>query len=75
MSGLPKVSGRDMIKILENKGYSKIRTRGSHVRLYPPNYSTEDLKRVTVPLHKELKVGTQLSIMKDAKLILEDLRT
>jgi predicted RNA binding protein YcfA (HicA-like mRNA interferase family) len=61
-----------MIRILEQKGYTQVRTRGSHVRLYPPTY-LPDLKKVTVPLHKRLKTGTMVSIMRDASLHVSDL--
>jgi len=73
MSKLPALSGAEMIKILERKGYSKIRTRGSHVRLYPPPYLSE-AKKVTIPLHKKLKAGTLSGIMKDAGLTVGDLK-
>jgi len=73
MSKLPKLSGAELIKILERKGYTQVRTRGSHVRLYPPNF-LPNAKKVTVPLKKELKTGTFLSIMRDAGLTTEDLK-
>lgn len=73
MPRLPALSGAEMVKILERKGYSQVRTRGSHVRLYPPD-NLPEAKKVTVPLHKQLKAGTLSGIMKDAGLILGDLR-
>ncbi len=73
MPKLHKISGAELIKILEKKGYTQVRTRGSHVRLYPPDFLS-GAKKLTVPLRKELKTGTLLSIMNDAGLIPEDLR-
>jgi len=73
MPKFPRISGAELIKILEKKGYSQVRTRGSHVRLYPPNFLS-GAKKLTVPLRKELKTGTLLGIMKDAGLTLEDLK-
>ena len=73
MPKLPAVSGAEMVKILERKGYVQIRIRGSHMRLYPPSFLL-DAKKVTVPLHKRLKIGTLSGIMKDAKLTPEDLK-
>ena len=73
MPNLPALSGAEMINILERKGYIQVRTRGSHVRLCPPEF-LPDAKKITVPLHKRLKVGTLSSIMKDAKLTPEDLK-
>jgi predicted RNA binding protein YcfA (HicA-like mRNA interferase family) len=71
MPKLPAISGAELIKILERKGYIQVRTRGSHVRLYPPDFLPE-AKKVTVPLHKQLKLGTLSSIIKDAGLTPED---
>jgi len=72
MPKLPPLSGAQMVKILERKGYRNARTRGSHVRLYPPE-SLPQTKKVTVPLHKQLKPGTLSNIMRDAGLTVEDL--
>jgi len=73
MPKLSAPSGAEMVKILEQKGYSQVRTKGSHVRMYPPDYMPE-ARKVTVPLHKRLKTGTLSSIMRDAGLSREDLR-
>lgn len=73
MRRLAAISGAEVIKILERKGYVQIRTRGSHVRLYPPEF-LPDARKVTVPLHALIKAGTLSSIMKDAKLTPEDLK-
>ncbi len=73
MPKLPGLSGAELIRILERKGYVQMRTKGSHVRLYPPDFSP-NAKKVTVPLHKRLKIGTLLNIMKDTGLSSEDLR-
>jgi len=73
MPKLPKLSGAELIKILERKGYIQSRIRGSHVRLRPPVFSA-GLKKVSVPLHKQLKTGTLFGIMKDTRLTAEDLK-
>ena len=73
MSGFPAISGAELIKILEKKGYQQIRTRGSHVRLYPPSFMV-NAKKVTVPLHKRIKLGTFSRIIKDAGLSADDLK-
>jgi len=72
MPRLPVISGAEMVRILEKKGYIQVRTKGSHVRMYPPHF-LENAQKVTVPLHGELKRGTMLSIMKDAGLASEDI--
>ncbi|MBU6321430.1 MAG: type II toxin-antitoxin system HicA family toxin [Patescibacteria group bacterium] len=72
MPKLPVLSGAEMVKILERKGYTQVRTRGSHVRLYPPDFLPQ-AKKVTVPLHKQLTPGTLSNIMRDAGLTAGDL--
>ena len=71
MPKLRKISGAGLIRVLEKHGYEQVRTKGSHVRLYPPEGS--NLKKVPVPLHKEIKTGTLSNIIKDTGLSLEDL--
>ena len=59
---------RQIIKVLEHKGFSFVRQKGSH-RLYKKGNI-----RVTVPYHnKDLKPGTLKSIMNQANLKDEDL--
>ena len=69
----PAISGAELIKILRRKGYVQVRTRGSHVRLYPPDF-LPNARKVTVPLHKRLKTGTLINIMRDANLTVQDLK-
>ncbi len=55
MSGLPVVSGREVVMALEKIGYVFDRQRGSHMILRqqsPPH------RRLTVPDHKEVAKGT-----------------
>ncbi len=64
------ISGKQAIKILQNKGFIIARQRGSHVVL---TNQTKSGKRTTVvPLHKELKKGTIRSIAKLAGLDTND---
>ncbi|MGH8933538.1 MAG: type II toxin-antitoxin system HicA family toxin [Egibacteraceae bacterium] len=51
------------MKVLQRAGFEQRRQEGSHVTL-----SHEDGRRVTVPLHKEIKVGTLLSILRQAEI-------
>lgn len=66
---LPVVSGRQLIRALEQVGWEVIRQRGSHVRLKHPNRSNF----LVVPLHRELKKGTLNGILKDAGVDREEL--
>ncbi len=70
MSGLPVVSGAQLIRALERLGWDVVRQRGSHVRLRHPERRTF----LVVPLHRELKRGTLRGILRDADLTVDELR-
>lgn len=67
---LPVISGLEVIKRLKRTGFIATRQKGSHVRL--ERYADGHPIKITVPLHKELKKGTLLRIIKDSKLTLEE---
>jgi len=71
MSRLPKLSGREVIRILIKEfGFEISRQRGSHVVL---RKFCEGKKIVTVvPLHNEIKVGTLHGILELAKISKEE---
>jgi len=58
---LPRPSGKEMLRFLENQGFTVVRTRGSHHFLERENQHT------SVPVHgkKTLKIGTLRSILRD----------
>ena len=65
---LPRdLSGAAVVKALERRGFTVARQSGSHVRL------TKEGKRVTVPLHRSLTVGTLQSILRQAGITIEAL--
>jgi predicted RNA binding protein YcfA (HicA-like mRNA interferase family) len=65
------ISGKRMCRLLEKRGWICVRKKGSHRAYQQPG------QRITiiVPVHgnKDLKPGTQHSIMKDAGLTNADL--
>jgi predicted RNA binding protein YcfA (HicA-like mRNA interferase family) len=68
---MKRVSGKRLCRILEAKGWKLERISGSH-----HIYSRRGIPEIiTVPVHatKDLKTGTQRSIMTAAELIEEDL--
>ncbi len=65
MSLLPRVSGRDVVKVLLKIGYEHDRQRGSHVIL---RQSTYPHRRIVVPDHKEVAKGTLRSIIRETGL-------
>jgi predicted RNA binding protein YcfA (HicA-like mRNA interferase family) len=56
----PRISGDELIKILQRFGFEMRRQRGSHVVLRHFN------KVCVVPLHKELKAGTLKGVCEQA---------
>ncbi|MEW6295280.1 MAG: type II toxin-antitoxin system HicA family toxin [Candidatus Diapherotrites archaeon] len=68
---LPVVSGKEMIKFLQSKGFSIARQKGSHVSLYKK--TSEGNLIVVVPIKKAIKPGTLLSILKQSKTIRKEL--
>jgi predicted RNA binding protein YcfA (HicA-like mRNA interferase family) len=63
-------SGKEVVKALRRTGYVVDHQRGSHIFLY----NLEKSISLVVPLHKELKKGTLLAILKRAGLSLDDLK-
>jgi predicted RNA binding protein YcfA (HicA-like mRNA interferase family) len=57
-------SGREVVRVLVNVGgFEWRRTAGDHAQLYYRHPTNDaDRRRVTVPLHDELQVGTMRSI-------------
>lgn len=66
MTKLPRLSGREVIKILSKVGFVGVRQKGSHVIL--KKEFSEGKIGVVVPEHKELDRGTLLEIIRQAKL-------
>ena len=69
---LPSVSGKQLVKVLERRGWYVKRVRGSHHILRHP----EIPDAVPIPVHgnRPLKRGTLNNILKTAGLSREELR-
>ena len=64
---LPRdVSGAEALKALERLGFSITRETGSHTRMAQGN------RRVTVPMHRNLVVGTLQSILRQAGVSVDE---
>lgn len=69
MSKLPRVKPKQMIRALKRGGFYVDHISGSHYILYRDDKTPP----VTVPFHnKELKIGTLSSIIKQAKLSVDE---
>ena len=70
MVKLPRLSGHELIKILVQFGFKKIRQKGSHVMLIKG--TGRNKIGCVVPLHDELETGTLLAILRQAKITREE---
>jgi predicted RNA binding protein YcfA (HicA-like mRNA interferase family) len=57
MSGLPSVTGRELIQALACLGFKVVRIKGSHHRLEHP-----DGRKTTVPVHGKETIGPGLTL-------------
>ena len=60
------LSGKDVCDILINHGFIQVRQRGSHIIMQ--KQIKDSTLTVPVPNHKELKLGTLRSIIRQSKL-------
>ncbi len=70
MPKMPRISGKEMLKILSLFGFVVIRQKGSHVVLKKQTNNGE--LGTVVPMHKELAEGTIRGILKQAKISIKD---
>ncbi len=67
---LPRdLSGEELARLLHRYGYEVTRQTGSHMRLTSTLRGTEH--HVTIPAHRELRVGTLSTILADVAAYLE----
>jgi predicted RNA binding protein YcfA (HicA-like mRNA interferase family) len=70
MPKLPRISSREAIRALERLGFEKVRQTGSHIVM--KRASEEGEIGCVVPVHRELKIGTLSSILRQAKVTVEE---
>ncbi|QQR54799.1 type II toxin-antitoxin system HicA family toxin [Candidatus Peregrinibacteria bacterium] len=70
MPKLPRLSGKEVIKILGRLGFVYVRQKGSHVVLKKVEGKQEF--GCVVPMHKELATGTLHGILRQAKVSVEE---
>jgi len=70
MTRLPRLKGKELIRILEKLGFEVVRSRGSHFLL-----RHADGRTTTVPVHAGEVLGPGLlrSILRDVELGVDDL--
>ena len=67
MSRLPACSGQDAIRVFRKLGYEVDHQTGSHVILRHPQ-----MRRLTVPNHRELAKGTLRALIREAGITKEE---
>jgi predicted RNA binding protein YcfA (HicA-like mRNA interferase family) len=73
MVKLPRLPGHELIKILAQFGFKRIRQKGSHVMLIKE--TRQGKIGCVVPLHDEIETGTLLAILRQAKITREEFFT
>ena len=68
---VPSLSGKEMLRVLEQIGFVQIRQRGSHVTVRREQRGIVIV--LTVPLHATLRKGTLHSILKIAEMTIKQL--
>ncbi len=68
-SKLPAITANELIKIIEKKGFVKVRQSGSHA-IYKNSFGN----RTTIPIHSSKIIGKGLlkQIMKDTEITIKD---
>lgn len=70
MNKLPIISGKEIVKTLHKIGFLVVHQKGSHIKLKKKVNERELI--VIVPLHKEVKRGVLLNMLKQSELSKED---
>jgi len=68
MSKLPQVSGSDVVRALQQIGFSVRRQHGSHIIMR----RNEPLAQTVVPNHRQIDRGTLRAILRQADLGVDD---
>jgi len=71
MTRLPRLKGKEIVRILQEAGFQIIRTRGSHTFLSHP-----DGRATVVPTHSGETIGPGLlrAILRDVEMSVKDFR-
>ena len=65
---LPVVSGENMVRFLIKRDFAVRRQTSSHIVMQ------KEWRVFSVPLHRELKKGTQIAILKQAGITVDDFK-
>lgn len=68
MAKLPVISGAEAVKAFERAGWRRDRQRGSHVVMLKKG----EMASLSVPQHRELAPGTLRSLIRAARLTVDE---
>ena len=68
MPRLPRLSGREALRVFELFGWEKARQSGSHIILVREGHPAT----LSIPDHKEVATGTLRSLIRSASITIED---
>ena len=68
MARLPRLSGREVVKVFESLGWEKARQSSSHIILVLEGHQAT----LSVPDHKEVAAGTLRSLIRSAGLTVDE---
>ncbi len=67
MPKLPRVSGAEVVRAMQQLGFAVVRQRGSHIVM------RRGSSGCVVPNHRELKTGTLAGVLKQAGVSVDEL--
>lgn len=68
MAPLPILSGREVVSVFEKLGWRTVRQRGSHIVMVKDGH----VATLSIPDHKEVAKGTLRSLIRLARLTVQD---
>ena len=68
MARLPRLSGREAVRVFELFGWEKARQTGSHIVLVREDHPAT----LSIPDHKEVAVGTLRSLIRSAGITADE---
>lgn len=68
MPPLPKLSGKEVVRVFERFGWNVARQKGSHIILIKDNHNAT----LSVPDHKEVAKGTLRSLIRASGLTVSE---
>jgi predicted RNA binding protein YcfA (HicA-like mRNA interferase family) len=68
MPSLPKLSGRDVVRVFNRDGWKMVRQRGSHMILVKEGH----MATLSIPDHREVAKGTLRSLIRSSGLTVDE---